>query len=68
MELKTDLNRIFSSAFLACMLLLLFVFLEPPISILAWFIFGAALLSLVYIAVASFLIIKKLPSDDQHVH
>jgi cytochrome c-type biogenesis protein CcmH/NrfF len=66
-ELPTELRRIRSSALLACTLLFLFVFLEPPISILGWVLYGAGLLSLLYVALASILVLKKTRSHDNDV-
>jgi cytochrome c-type biogenesis protein CcmH/NrfF len=45
----------------------LFVFLEPPISILGWVLYGAGMLSLIYVALASVIVLKKIKSHDSEV-
>ena len=67
MELRTELRRIRSSALLACTLLLLFVFLEPPISIFGWVLYGTGMLSLIYVALASVIVLKNIKSHDSEV-
>ena len=51
-EIAVELRRIFVCSLLACVLLLLSVVLDGPVSIFSWVLFAVGFLCLVYVAVA----------------
>lgn len=62
---STEVRRILASALLACLLFVLSVFLDGPVSILAWVLLAAGFLCLTYIVVASRYLLNHLRSQNQ---
>lgn len=52
--MSDDMNRLFRSAVLVFLMFMVLMFLEPPISLLAWVLALAIIGSLVYIVVSAF--------------
>jgi Ca2+/Na+ antiporter len=62
-EERTELRRIFSSAVLACILLLVSVVLDGPVSVLAWMLFVGGILCLLYVIVACRYLLNRTRSQ-----
>lgn len=64
-----ELKRIFATALLACALLLLSVVLDGPVTVLGWMLVVTGFICLIYIAVASGYLWKRLrPQNEKAEH
>lgn len=64
-SIREELERVFSSILLVCVLFALAVLLEPPISILTWLLLCPGFLSLFYVVLAVRKLLRKYQSTDQ---
>lgn len=65
LDYQTELKKIYSAATLACVLLVLFLLVEPPITILACGLIITASLLMVYSAIASFSLFKETQKEKE---
>ncbi|MBI3578040.1 MAG: hypothetical protein HY089_01350 [Ignavibacteriales bacterium] len=65
MDYQSELKKIYSAAALACVLLVLFLFIEPPITILAWGLVVTASLLVLYLAIASRSLFKEIQKEKE---
>ena len=65
-ELMPELNRIFVSSLLGCILLLLSVLIDGPVSVLGWVLFVVGFLCLTYVAVAVRQLMKHFRSQQHN--
>ena len=63
-DYPVELGRIRSSSWLAVVLLLLSAFLDGPVTILGWMLFGSGVALLLYVAAASTLHLKSHRSHN----
>jgi len=64
-DVAVELKRIIASGILALILLLLAVFLDGPVSILAWMLLAVAVLCLLYVVIASRQLLIHFRSQEQ---
>jgi cytochrome c-type biogenesis protein CcmH/NrfF len=64
-SVREELQRVFASVLLVCVLFTLAVLLEPPISILTWLLLSPGFLSLFYVVLAVRRLLRKYQSTDQ---
>ncbi len=62
-DAATELKRIMMIGVLAALLLVVAVILDGPVSILAWLLLGTALLCIVYVVVASRILLLHFRSQ-----
>ncbi|MBI3787093.1 MAG: hypothetical protein HY276_02450 [Ignavibacteriales bacterium] len=65
MDYQSELKKIYSAAVLACVLVVLFLFIEPPITILAWVLVVTASLLVLYLAIASRSLFKEIQKEKE---
>ena len=65
MESEQELRRLFSIAVLALALFAAFVVVEPPVTVFAYLLLGAGFLSLIYLVIGAWILLRKLTSKDK---